>query len=62
MEFVTVGCCTRTWLRFDQTVRNLPSGDLGIPFVVSQLGVAGLKKTSVVFLLDLLEGRGENGQ
>ena len=62
MEFVTVGCCTRTWLRFDQTVRNLPSGDLGIPFVVSRLGVAGLKKTSVVFLLDLLEGRGENGQ
>ena len=62
MEFVTVGCCTRTWLRFDQTVRNLPSGDLGIPFVVSRLGVAGLKKTSVVFLLDLLEGRGENGR
>ena len=26
-----------------------------------QLGVTGLKKTKVVYLLDLFEGRGENG-
>ena len=62
MEFITVGYCTKTWLRFDQNVRNLPSGDLGIPFVVSRLGVAGLKKTSIVYLLDLFEGRWQNGQ
>ena len=38
------------------------SGDLGIPFVVSRLGITGLKKTRVVYLLDLFEGRGQNGQ
>ena len=30
--------------------------------VVIQLGVNGLKKTEVVYLLDLFEGRGEKGQ
>ena len=45
MELVDVGQCTRKWLRFNQTIRNLPSGDLEIPLVVIQLGVAGLKKT-----------------
>ena len=35
MEFVATGCCTRNWLTFDQTIRNLTSGDLGIPLVVS---------------------------
>ena len=27
MEFVVVGWCTKKWLRFDQTIRNLTSGD-----------------------------------
>ena len=52
MEFVAAGCCTRKWLNFDQTIIFSP-GDLGIPLVVSRLGVTGLKKTRVVFLLDL---------
>ena len=62
MEFVAAGCCTKGWLRFDQTIRNFTSGDLGIPLVVSRRGVTGLKKTRVVYLLDLLEGKGENEQ
>ena len=62
MEFVAAGCCTKGWLRFDQTIRNFTSGDLGIPLVVSRRGVTGLKKTRVVYLLDLLERRRENGQ
>ena len=27
MEFVAAVCCTKKWLRFDQTIRNLTSGD-----------------------------------
>ena len=42
-------------------MRNLTSGDLEI-LVVIRLGVTGLEKTRVVYLLDLSEGRGENGQ
>ena len=45
MELVAAGWCTRKWLRFDQTLTNLTSGDLRIPLVVIQLGVNGLKKT-----------------
>ena len=45
MELVATDWCTRKWLRFDQTIRNLTSGDLGIPLVVIQLGVTRLKKT-----------------
>ena len=45
MELVDVGRFTRNWLRFEEAIRNLPSGDLGIPLVVIQLGVTGLKKT-----------------
>ena len=52
----------RLWLWLDQTMRNLTSGDLGILLVVIQLRVTGLKKTKVVYLLDLFEGRGEKGQ
>ena len=37
-------------------MRNLTSGDLGILLVVIQLGVTGLKKTKVVYLLDLCKG------
>ena len=43
-------------------MRNLTSGDLGILLVVIQLGVTGLKKTKVVHLLDLFEGRREMGE
>ena len=59
MQFVATGCCSRKWLRFNQTMRNLTSGDLGILVTVSQLGVTRLKKTRVVYLLDVFEGRGE---
>ena len=63
MELVAaIGWCTRKWLRLHQTIRNLTSGDLGIPLVVIRLGVTGLKKTRVVCLSDLFEGRGEKGQ
>ena len=40
-------------------IRNLTSGDLGISLVVVRLGVTGLKKTRVVYLLDLFERREE---
>ena len=45
MELAAAGWCTMSWLRFDQTVRNITSGDMGILFVVIQLGVTRLKKT-----------------
>ena len=45
MELVAAGWCTTKWLRFDQSIRNLSSGNLGIPLVVIQVGVTGLKKT-----------------
>ena len=62
MQFVAAGWCTRKWLRLSQTIRNLIFGDLGILLVVIRLGVARSKKTRVVYLLDLFEGRGEKGQ
>ena len=63
MELVAaVGWCTRKWLRLYQTIRNLTCGDLGIPLMVIRLGVTGLKKTRVVCVSDLFEGRGEKGQ
>ena len=52
----------RKWLRLYQTMRNLTSGNLGILLMVIQLRVSGLKKSKVVYLLDLFEGRGEKGQ
>ena len=54
--------CKLMWLRLDQTMRNLTSGDLGILLVVIQLRVTGMKKSKVLYLLDLFEGRGEKGQ
>ena len=62
MELLAADWCTAKWLRFDQTIRNLTSGDLVIPLVMIPLGVTRLRKTSVVYLLDLFEGRGEKGQ
>ena len=52
----------RKWLRLDQTMRNLNSGDLEILLVVIQLGETRLKKTRVKYLLDLFEGSGEKKQ
>ena len=60
MEFVAGGWCTKKWLKLYQTMRNLTSGDLEI--LVIQLGVTGLEKTRVVYLLVLSGGRGEKGQ
>ena len=45
-----------------QTVKNLTSDDLEIPLMVVQPRVTGLKKTRLVHLSDLFEGRGEKGQ
>ena len=59
MEFVAAGLCKRNWLRLGQTIRD--SGDLGVPLVSNPPGVAGSKNIRVVYLLDLFEGRGENG-
>ena len=42
-------------------MRNLTTGDLGIPLAVIQLRVTRVKKTNVMYFLDLFEGRGENG-
>ena len=50
MEFVAAGWCTRRWLRLYQIIRNLTSGDLGIPLVVMRPVVPGLKKTKLVHL------------
>ena len=61
MEFVETGWCTGKWLRLYQTIRNLTSGDTGIPLVVIRPEVTGLEKTRVVYLLDLSEGRRVNG-
>ena len=54
MKFVAVGWCTGKWLRLYETIRDLTSGDLGILLVVIRLGLTVLKKTRVVYLLDLL--------
>ena len=62
VELVAAGWCTTKWLRFDQTIRNFTSGDLGIQLVVILLGVTGLRKTRVMYLLDLFEGRGGKWQ
>ena len=49
-------------MRLYQTIRNLTSGDMGILLGVIQLGVTGLKKIRLLYLLDLFEGRGEKEQ
>ena len=59
MELVVAGWCTRKLLRFDQIIRNLTSGDCGISLLLIRLGVTGLRKTRVVYFLDLFEGRAE---
>ena len=53
----------RLWLRLYQTIRNLTSGDMRISTrldsTMIRLGVIGFKKTRVMYLLNLFEGRGE---
>ena len=56
IKFVAAGWCTRKWLKLNQFVRNLTSGDLGILLVVIKVGVTRLARE--VYLLDLLEARG----
>ena len=56
MELVAIGWCTTKWLRFNQTVRKLTSADLVILLAVIRLEVTRLRKTRVVYLLDLFEG------
>ena len=48
-------------MRLDQTIRNLICGYLEIALVVIRLGVTGLKKTWLVYLLDLFGEREEEG-
>ena len=46
-------------LKLDQAVRNLTFGDLEIRLVVIGLGVTGLKKTGVVYILGFWREGGE---
>ena len=46
LQQVAAGWCARKWLRFDQTISNFTSGDLGIPLVEIQLGVTGILRQS----------------
>ena len=62
MELMAASWCTRKWSRLCQTIRNITSGDMGIWIVVTRLGVTRLKNFRLVYLSDLLERRGENGQ
>ena len=45
VELIAAGWCTRKWLKFNQTIRNLTSGDLANPLVAIQLVLIRLKKT-----------------
>ena len=48
-------------LKLDQAIRKLTFGGLEIPLVVIGLGVTGLKKTGVVYLLGFWGERGGGG-
>ena len=48
-------------LKLDQAVRNLTFGYLEIPLVVIRLGVTGLKKTGIVYILGFWEEGGRSG-
>ena len=49
-------------LRLDEAIGNLTFSDLEILVVVTGLGVTGLKKTEVVYLLGFFFGRGGRGR
>ena len=55
MELVATGWCTSKWLRLNETIRNLTSGDLEIALMVIQLGETRLKKKSSISLTWLTE-------
>ena len=48
-------------MRLDQTIKILNCGDLEIPLVAIRLGVTGLKKTGLVYFLDLFRGKERRG-
>ena len=50
MELVATGWCTSKWLRLNETIRNLTSGDLEIALMVIHLGETRLKKKSCISL------------
>ena len=52
---------TRKGLRLYQIIRNI-TGDLGIPLVVIQALVLELKKTRLMHLPDMSEGRRKKGK
>ena len=59
---VNVGCqWTASVSGLIKLQKNLICGDLEIPLVVIQLGVPGLKKARLLYLLDLFGERGEEG-
>ena len=58
MEFVVA----LKQLKLDQTINNLTCGDLEIPVVMIQLRVTELKKSGLVYLMDLFGGRIQEGQ
>ena len=58
MEFMATGWCTGKWLRLYETIRNLTSGKVGILLMVIWLGVTGLKKIRLVYLLEGKRGEG----
>ena len=55
------GWCRRKGLRLYQIIRNV-TGDLGIPLVAIQPLVLELKKTRLMHLPDLFEGRRKKGK
>ena len=61
MDFVAAGWCRAKNLRLNQAIKNLICGDLEIPLGVIWLGVARLKKTGLVYLLDMFGGWGGGG-
>ena len=61
MELMAAGWCTRKWLRFSQNIRNLTCGDQGIPLVVIQLEVTGLKKAMSCISQTCLREGGRRG-
>ena len=52
-EIRSRGLVYREVVEFYETIRDLTSGDLGILLLVIRLGLNVLKKTRVVYLLDL---------
>ena len=54
-------CCPSEVVEDRSNYKNSTCGDLEIPLAVIRLRVTGLKKTGLVYLLDLFRGIGEEG-